>query len=109
MYLRSIGKEHEISTQLEDLDSFSIGDRKPEGIVRNLSFRLRGTSVTFQKEFYVFEMLDNLVDVVFGWQSMAGDFRQFFDKAFDVFSTAKSSVQKARKTSQPRFAGHTPK
>jgi hypothetical protein len=77
MYLRSIGKEHEISTQLEDLDSFSIGDRKPEGIVRNLSFRLRGTSVTFQKEFYVFEMLDNLVDVVFGWQSMAGDFRQF--------------------------------
>jgi hypothetical protein len=93
-YLKTLGKEHEMSTRFKDP---SIDDRSGrmmgfQGIVRNMPFRIRGTSITFRKDFYVSDTLDDLVDVVFGWRFMASEFKLLFEKTGRMFGAARDML-----------------
>ena len=67
-YLKSIGREHEMSTDFEDPSPPGVGGRKTrvQGILRNMSFRVKGTPVRFCRDFHVTDMFDNVLDVILG-------------------------------------------
>lgn len=65
-YLKKLGKEHDLLTDLSEAESSSMRGRKVYGIVRNLAFRVKGTSSNSKKDFVVTDVHDDLVDVVFG-------------------------------------------
>jgi hypothetical protein len=94
-YLKKIGKEREMSTDLTDSNLFDTCGGKVQGIVRNMAFRVKGTSITFRKDFFMTDMLDDLVNVVFGWSFMASEFNLLFEKASDIFSDSITGIKDA--------------
>lgn len=57
------------------------------GILRNVRFRLKGNSVTFIRDFYVCDAIDDLVDIMIGASFIKDQFKLLFEKAKQCFST----------------------
>jgi hypothetical protein len=74
-------------------DLRNVGACTVHGVLRNMAFRISGRSVTLHKDFVVTDMLDGLVDVVFGWKFMASEFGVLFDKVFNMFSEGFTDIK----------------
>jgi len=72
-----------MSCDFKDPDLHSISGHKTRmnGIVRNMSFRIKGSSITLHKDFYVSDMLDDFVDVIFGWEFMCNEAKHILNKS----------------------------
>jgi hypothetical protein len=86
-YLTALGKEHEISSNFEAPDG---NDASIIGIVRNLPFRVKGTSVTFRQDFLV--TLEDVADIVFGWRFMTSQFDLLFGRIINTTSRIGNAV-----------------
>lgn len=89
-YLKSLGKDHEISKDFGDSDTEGIDEASIIGVVRNMPFRIRGSSVTFRQDFWV--TLDDVADIVFGWRFMKNNFNLLFGKAYEMVARTTSAI-----------------
>jgi hypothetical protein len=103
-YLKTIGKEDQMTTDVKHLNRYEIRGRNVCGIVRNMAFRLKGTSVTFRRNFIVADMLDDLVDVIFGWKFMASDLKVLLEKASSIISDSLIGIRDAVSNVSTKFA-----
>jgi hypothetical protein len=71
-----------ISTDFQDPYMRSVsGHVTPmRGIIRDVVFRLKGTSVTLTRDVWVCDALDNIVDVMFGAQFIKEQFTLLFSR-----------------------------
>lgn len=86
-----------MSKEFDDPGPISIDGHqaKMSGIVRDVSFRMKGSSITFRGDFYISEMLDGLQDILFGWRFMCDEATEILDKVHRVYQSAKSFVGRA--------------
>ncbi|KAF7524529.1 hypothetical protein G7054_g11407 [Neopestalotiopsis clavispora] len=66
------------------------------GIVRNVQFRLRGTSVTIHRDFWVCDALNDVVPIMIGASFIAEHFDLLFEKAMECICKAKECICKAK-------------
>ncbi len=88
-YARELGRYNDISQDFTDpgMRSVSGHDVCVTGILRDVTFRLKGTSVTFLKDFYVCNIIDDMVDIMAGAQFIRDQFNLLFGKVKEFFST----------------------
>lgn len=86
-YLRALGKVHEMSTNFEHPNG---NDASIVGVVKNMPFRVKGTSVTLRQDFWV--TLDDVADVLFGWRFMKNHFDLLFGKIRDAIVGTTSMI-----------------
>ena len=88
-YAKEIGLDQNISTEFIDpcLRSISGHITPVVGILRNVNFRLKGTSVTFSRDFWVCDAIDSLVDIMVGASFIAENFKLLFDRFKSLCST----------------------
>lgn len=88
-YAKEIGMYQNISKKFVDPCMRSIsGHHTPvTGILRNVRFRLKGTSVTFIRDFYVCDAIDGLVDIMIGASFIKEQFKLLFEKVKGFCST----------------------
>lgn len=88
-YAKEIGLEKDISTDFEDpcLRSISGHITPVTGIIRDVHFRLRGTSITFYRDFWICDALDSVVDIMLGASFIAENFKHLFDRFKNLCST----------------------
>ena len=100
-YAIQLGRYHEISFDFVDPCMRSVSGHRVRvyGVLRNVVFRLRGTSVTFMRNFFICEALDDMIDIMFGANFIKDQFKLLFEKikefgsAFAAwFSTKKESA-----------------
>ncbi len=101
-YAKENGRHDEISYDFVDpcLRSISGHITPVVGILRNMPFRLTGTSVTFYRDFWICDAIDSVVDVMMGASFIAENFKVLFEKVKSLcstfagwFSTKKESPQ----------------
>ena len=101
-YAKQLGKHKDISQDFVDpgMRSISGHDTPMTGILRNVTFRLKGASVTFTRDFYVCDVIDDMVDIVAGAHFIRNQFRLLFGKVKELagtfatwFSTKKEDTQ----------------
>lgn len=112
-YAEEIGMDHDISRDFVDPCMRSIsGHHTPiTGILRNVRFRLKGTSVTFIREFYICDAIDGLVDIVIGASFIKDQFKLLFETVFYTFATwfstkkedAREKEERERREREQRF------
>ncbi|KAJ9604041.1 metalloprotease [Cladophialophora chaetospira] len=88
-YAKEIGRYDDISKDFVDpcLQSISGHITPVIGILRNMPFRLKGTSVTFHRDFWICDAIDSVVDVMVGASFIAENFKLLFDKFQSLCST----------------------
>lgn len=88
-YAKEIGMYHDISKDFVDPCMRSISGHRTTvtGILRDVRFRLKGTSVTFIRDFYVCDAIDGLVDIMIGASFIKDQFKLLFEKVTGFFST----------------------
>ncbi|KAK4949756.1 hypothetical protein LTR10_011598 [Elasticomyces elasticus] len=111
-YAKEIGLHQDISTNFVDpcLRSISGHITPVTGILRNVRFRLKGTSVTFYRDFWICDALDSVVDIMVGASFIAENFKLLFDRFKSLcstfagwFSTKKETPEeKAKREEQER-------
>ena len=81
-YLKQQGRGHEINVNITDDERQSASDDQLDiaGIIRKFPFRVKGTSRVFFQDFIVSKALDDVADMVIGWQFMWEEFKLLFDK-----------------------------
>ena len=81
-YAKDIGKFSSISSDFSDpcLQSVSGHSTPVIGILRDLRFRLKGSSVTFIRDFYVCDAIDGLVDIMAGAEFIKEQFKLLFGR-----------------------------
>ncbi|KAK5128801.1 hypothetical protein LTR85_000134 [Meristemomyces frigidus] len=89
---RELGRYGDISQDFQDPCLRSVcGQLTPTtGILRDVVFRLKGTSVTFKRDFYVCDAINGLADLMFGGSFMQDQFRLLFEgvkTCFNMFAT----------------------
>lgn len=98
-YLRELGLSSQMSTEFEDPGQVDIGAGRQKvkmtGIVRNVSFRIRGSSMIFRGDFPVSELLDSIYDVLFGWQFMCNEAAKIVEMAQKVYQWTKAFISMA--------------
>ena len=87
-YAKELGLYPNISSDFTDpcMRAVSGHDVSVRGILRNVRFRLKGTSVTFVRDFYVCDALDELVDIMIGASFIKEQFKLLFEKVKECFS-----------------------
>ena len=80
-YLKQQGRGPDIDANITDVERHSVSENQLDiaGIIRNFPFRVKGTSRVFFQDFIVSKALDDVVDMVIGWQFMLEEFRLLFD------------------------------
>ena len=80
-YLKQQGRGHEIDANITDEERRSISDDQLDiaGIIRKFPFRVKGTSRVFFQDFIVSKAVDDVADMVIGWQFMWQEFKLLFD------------------------------
>ncbi|MCJ1270266.1 hypothetical protein MMC22_010162 [Lobaria immixta] len=88
-YAKELGRYQDISQDFVDpcLRSISGHLTPVAGILRDVSFRLKGTSVTFMRDFFICDAIDGLVDIMFGASFIRNQFKLFFERVKECFST----------------------
>lgn len=88
-YATEIGLDQKISRDFVDpcLRSISGHITPVVGILRNVHFRLKGTSVTFSRDFWVCDAIDSVVDIMIGASFIAENFKLLFDRFKSLCST----------------------
>lgn len=88
-YAREIGRHGDISYDFVDPCLRSISDHITPvvGILRNMPFRLKGTSVTFHRDFWICDAIDSIVDIMVGASFIAENFKLLFEKVKSLCST----------------------
>lgn len=88
-YVKELGRYQDISKDFVDpyMRSISGHHTTVTGILRNVTFRLKGTSATFIRDFYVCDAIDGLVDVMMGASFIKDHFKLLFEKVKECFST----------------------
>jgi hypothetical protein len=80
-YLKQQGRGHDIDANITDDERRSVSDDQLDiaGVIRKFPFRVKGTSRVFFQDFIVSKALDNVADMVIGWQLMWEEFKLLFD------------------------------
>jgi hypothetical protein len=88
-YARELGRYQDISHEFADpcLRSISGHLTPVTGVLRDVVFRLKGTSVTFRRDFFICDALDDLVDIMLGASFIRDHFKLFFERVRECFST----------------------
>lgn len=88
-YAQELGRYQDISQDFVDpcLRSISGHMTPVTGILRDVVFRLKGTSVTFKRDFFICDAIDGMVDIMFGASFIKNQFKLFFERAKDCIST----------------------
>ncbi|KAI0169610.1 hypothetical protein GGR52DRAFT_475032 [Hypoxylon sp. FL1284] len=88
-YAATLGVQDKISTDFEDpcLHSISGHATAVQGILRNVHFRLKGSSRTFRHNFWVCDAIDGVVDVMIGAKFITDNFKMLFEKVKECAST----------------------
>lgn len=88
-YAKEIGRYQDISKDFVDpcMRSISGHHTTVTGVLRNVVFRLKGTSATFIRDFYVCDAIDGLVDIMIGASFIRDQFKLLFEKVKECFST----------------------
>lgn len=98
-YLRELGLPSQMSIEFEDPGQVDIGAGRQKvkmtGIVRNVSFRIRGSSMILRGDFPVSELLDSIYDVLFGWQFMCNEAAKIVEMAQKVYQWTKAFISMA--------------
>jgi hypothetical protein len=82
------GKLSQISKDFKDPGMQSVSGHKMliDGILRNVVFNLRGSTVTYRRDVYVCKQLNGWADMVIGAKFMAGQFAVLFSKVKKMFA-----------------------
>ena len=85
-YAKETGLYQNISKDFTDpcMRAISGHDVAVRGIIRNVRFRLKGTSFTFMRDFFICDAID--VDVMVGASFVQEQFHLFFEKVKKCFS-----------------------
>jgi hypothetical protein len=77
-----------MSTAFEDpcLRSISGHSTAVKGILRNVQFRLKGSSVTFCRNFWVCDAINDMIDIMIGANFIERNLRILFEKAKSTFA-----------------------
>ena len=115
-YAKELGRYGDISRDFADpcLRSVSGHDTAVTGILRNVTFRLAGTSVTFTRDFFVCDAIDELVDIMAGTEFIRNQFKLLFGKVREFASTfatwfstkkedAREKAERERREREQRF------
>ena len=107
-YVKSLGKEDEISHDFEDPDLRDVsGNKTPvDGVLRDQSFRMSGTSVTFIRDVYITKTIDDIVDVMASVNFICAHFKLLFGKIKDLagtFATWFSRKKEGKKEKEERM------
>ncbi|KAI0885112.1 uncharacterized protein GGS22DRAFT_162799 [Annulohypoxylon maeteangense] len=100
---RELGVLSKMSTNFEDpcLRSISGHSTAVNGILRKVQFRLRGSSVTFCRNFWVCDAIDGIVDVMIGASFIKENFKMLFEKQnaslFGVWHTIKKETEEQKR------------
>lgn len=106
-YAKEIGMYLDISEDFVDPYMRSIsGHHTPvTGVLRNVRFRLKGTSITFIRDFYVCDAIDGLVDIMIGASFIKNQLKLLFEKVkgcLGTFATWFSTKKETKKEKQER-------
>ncbi|MCJ1465954.1 hypothetical protein MMC07_004573 [Pseudocyphellaria aurata] len=106
-YAKEIGMYPDISKDFVDpyMQSISGHHTPVTGVLRNVKFRLKGTSITFVRDFYVCDAIDPLVDIMIGASFINNLFNLLFedDKGYlGTFATWFSTKKETEKEKQER-------
>ncbi|KAJ5557068.1 hypothetical protein N7494_000983 [Penicillium frequentans] len=99
-YAKDISRYQDISQDFDDpcLRSISGHPTPVKGILRDVTFRLKGASVTFKRDFFICDAIDGLADIMFGANFIKNHFRVLFERVKECmfaswFSTKKESKE----------------
>jgi uncharacterized protein with von Willebrand factor type A (vWA) domain len=107
-YAEQMNSGRNISTDFQDPCMRSVsGHITPmSGIIRDMVFRLKGTSVTLKRDVWVCDALDNIVDVMLGAQFIKEQFHLLFSRvkefATSLFAGWFSSRKESREEKEER-------
>jgi hypothetical protein len=97
--LEQLGLTSRLSSDFEDPGSIGTGmagqQAKVIGIVRDISFRIQGSSTTFKGDIYISESLDSFYDILFGWEFMCNEAADILEKVHKVYREARAFVGRA--------------
>ncbi|KAI1762705.1 hypothetical protein GGR53DRAFT_403135 [Hypoxylon sp. FL1150] len=101
---RELGILGKMSTDFEDpcLQSISGHSTAVRGILRNVQFRLKGSSVTFRRNFWVCDAINGVVDVMIGANFIKDNFRMLFEKVKGCDSTFATWISKKKETPEQK-------
>lgn len=88
-YAMELGRSQDISQDFDDpcLRSISGHTTPIAGILRDVLFRLKGTSVTFRRDFLVCDVIDNIADVMFGASFIQEQFKLLLERVTSLRNT----------------------
>lgn len=101
-YAKELGRHQDISQDFVDpcLRSISGHMTPVTGILRDVAFRLKGSSITFKRDFFICDAIDGLVDIMFGASFIKNQFKLLFERVKEClgifatwFSTKKESTE----------------
>ncbi|KAI0556221.1 hypothetical protein F4679DRAFT_578341 [Xylaria curta] len=101
---KDLGLFDRLSTDFDDpcLQSISGHSTAILGVLRNVQFRLKSSSVTFCRDFWVCESLNNIVDVMIGANFIKDNFKMLFEKVKDCVSSFATWFSKKKETPQQK-------
>ncbi|KAI1456511.1 hypothetical protein F4805DRAFT_458717 [Annulohypoxylon moriforme] len=101
---RELGILNNMSTDFDDpcLRSISGHSTAVKGILRNVQFRLKGSSVTFRRNFWVCDAIDGIVDVMIGANFIKDNFKLLFEKAKECVSSFATWFSKKKETPEQK-------
>lgn len=104
-YTTEIGRLHEISSDYDDpcLRSISGHLTPVSGVLRDVVFRSKGTSVTFKRDFYICDAIDNMVDVMFGASFIKDQFKLLFERVQSLCGTFAGWFSTKKETAEERL------
>ncbi|OAL40533.1 hypothetical protein AYO20_00269 [Fonsecaea nubica] len=88
-YAKEIGRYQDISEDFVDpcLRSISGHLTPVTGVLRDVVFRVKGSSVTFKRNFFVCDAIDGLVDIMFGAHFIIDQFTMLFGRVKECLGT----------------------
>ncbi|ETS76969.1 hypothetical protein PFICI_10843 [Pestalotiopsis fici W106-1] len=101
---KELGLLGRISSDFEDpcLRSISGHSTAVKGILRNVQFRLKGGSVTFRRDFWVSDSINDIVDVMIGANFIKDHFKLLFERVKECVSTFATWFSKKRETPEQK-------
>ncbi|KAI1772805.1 hypothetical protein F4818DRAFT_125302 [Hypoxylon cercidicola] len=101
---RELGILEDISPDFEDpcLQSISGHSTAVKGILRNIQFRLKGSSVTFRRNFWICDAINGIVDIMIGANFIKDNFKMLFEKVKECASTFATWFSKKKETPEQK-------
>ncbi|KAH0834596.1 hypothetical protein AYO21_02508 [Fonsecaea monophora] len=103
-YAKEIGRYQDISQDFVDpcLRSVSGHLTPVTGVLRDVVFRVKGSSVTFKRNFFVCDAIDGLVDIMFGAHFITDQFKMLFGRVKECLGTFATWFSTRKETNQER-------